>query len=233
MLLASDFALDLSYQALMALSTAGAALSEVPGPWVDRIKAYVETAQQADDRVAVCVTDAKGDRSLPPGAQPDADAYVRIVEHRTDGVVIRGAKLHISGGSFAHDLLVMPTKAMKPGEEDYSICAAGAGELAGCLDHQHHLRPRHEDARTFPYSSQHHIRTGSWCSTTCSCPTSGSSSTGSLGTRRCSRTTWACGSGSDRWHSWRPTRPDGRVRAADREANGLGRVQHVTRRSAS
>jgi 4-hydroxybutyryl-CoA dehydratase/vinylacetyl-CoA-Delta-isomerase len=31
MLLASDFALDLSYQALMALSTAGAALSEVPG----------------------------------------------------------------------------------------------------------------------------------------------------------------------------------------------------------
>src|ERR1700712_55868 len=64
-LLSADFALDLSYQALMALSTAGAALSGVPGPWVDRIKAYVESAQQADDRVAVCVTDAKGDRSLP------------------------------------------------------------------------------------------------------------------------------------------------------------------------
>jgi 4-hydroxybutyryl-CoA dehydratase/vinylacetyl-CoA-Delta-isomerase len=64
-LLSADFALDLTYQALMALSTAGAALGDVPGPWVQRIKAYVEAAQHADDRVAVCVTDAKGDRSPP------------------------------------------------------------------------------------------------------------------------------------------------------------------------
>jgi 4-hydroxybutyryl-CoA dehydratase/vinylacetyl-CoA-Delta-isomerase len=160
MLLASDFALDLSYQALMALSTAGAALSGVPGPWVERIKAYVEAAQQADDRVAVCVTDAKGDRSLPPGGQPDPDAYVRVVERRDDGVVIRGAKLHISGGSFAHDLLVMPTKAMKPGEEDYSVCAAVPVNAPGVSIVNTTFAPRHEDARTFPYSSRHHIPDG-------------------------------------------------------------------------
>lgn len=159
-LLSADFALDTSYQALMALSTAGAALSGVEGSRGDRIKAYVESAQLADDRIALCVTDAKGDRSLPPGGQPDPDSYVRVVERRDDGVVIRGAKLHISGGSFAHDLLVMPTKAMKQGEEDYAICAAVPVNAPGVSIVNTTFAPRHEDARTFPYSSVHHMPDG-------------------------------------------------------------------------
>ena len=43
---------------------------------------------------------------------------------RPDGVVIRGAKLHITGAPLGHDCMVMPTKAMKPGEEDYAIACA-------------------------------------------------------------------------------------------------------------
>ncbi|WP_419923512.1 hypothetical protein [Candidatus Poriferisodalis sp.] len=34
--------------------------------------------------------------------------------------MIRGAKLHITGASFGHELLTIPTKAMKAGEEDWS-----------------------------------------------------------------------------------------------------------------
>jgi 4-hydroxybutyryl-CoA dehydratase/vinylacetyl-CoA-Delta-isomerase len=35
--------------------------------------------------------------------------------------VITGAKLHISSAAIAHDLVVMPTKRMKPGEEDWAV----------------------------------------------------------------------------------------------------------------
>jgi 4-hydroxybutyryl-CoA dehydratase/vinylacetyl-CoA-Delta-isomerase len=162
MLLTADFALDLTYQALMALSTAGAGLAaaQLDEPWVDRIAAYTDAAQLADDRVAVCVTDAKGDRSLPPGQQPDPDAYLRVVERTPDGVLLRGAKLHISGGSFAHDLLVMPTKAMKPGEEAYAVCAAVPVNSPGVSIINTTFAPRHTDTRTFPYSGQHHIPDG-------------------------------------------------------------------------
>ena len=43
---------------------------------------------------------------------------MRVVDRQPDGVVIRGAKLHITGASLGHDLMTIPTKAMKAGEED-------------------------------------------------------------------------------------------------------------------
>ena len=49
---------------------------------------------------------------------------MRVVDRTADGVVIRGAKLHITAAALAHDLMVMPTKTMKPGEEDYAIACA-------------------------------------------------------------------------------------------------------------
>ena len=62
----------------------------------------------------------------PPGKQDDPDAYVHVVDRQPDGVVIRGAKLHITGASLGHELMTIPTKAMKAGEEDYAIAAHGA-----------------------------------------------------------------------------------------------------------
>ncbi|HOC46634.1 MAG TPA: 4-hydroxyphenylacetate 3-hydroxylase N-terminal domain-containing protein, partial [Syntrophorhabdaceae bacterium] len=38
------------------------------------------------------VTDVKGDRSLAPHEQVDQDMFVRVVEKRADGIVVRGAK---------------------------------------------------------------------------------------------------------------------------------------------
>ncbi len=91
------------------------------------------------------ITDAKGDRSLSPMKQDDPDLYLRIVERRPDGVVIRGAKLHISSAAVAHELIVMPTKRMKPGEEDWSIAVRRPGQRARRQDHQRDVRaaPRH------------------------------------------------------------------------------------------
>lgn len=65
-----------------------------------------------DLRLAEVITDAKGDRSRHPLKQDDPDLYLRVVERRDDGIVVRGAKLHITGAALVHELVVLPTKAM-------------------------------------------------------------------------------------------------------------------------
>ena len=55
------------------------------------------------------MTDPKGDRSKPPADQKDPDQYLRIVRRRDDGIVVRGAKLHMTGAVNSHEILVMPT----------------------------------------------------------------------------------------------------------------------------
>ncbi|MCH8924335.1 MAG: hypothetical protein IIA67_14445, partial [Planctomycetes bacterium] len=60
-------------------------------------------------------------RSRHPLKQDDPDLYLRVVERRDDGIVVRGAKLHITGAALVHELVVLPTKAMGEGEEDYAV----------------------------------------------------------------------------------------------------------------
>ena len=43
------------------------------------------------------MTDPKGDRSLAPHKQEDPDMFMRVVERRPDGIVVRGAKAHQTG----------------------------------------------------------------------------------------------------------------------------------------
>jgi len=54
------------------------------------------------------MTDAKGDRSLRPGAQPNPDMYVHISERRADGIVLRGTKAIVTAAPYVHEFLVMP-----------------------------------------------------------------------------------------------------------------------------
>jgi 4-hydroxybutyryl-CoA dehydratase/vinylacetyl-CoA-Delta-isomerase len=107
-----------------------------------------------------CITDSKGDRSRRPGNQDDPDQYVRIVERRDDGIVIRGAKLHISAASMGHELMTIPTKSMKPGEEDYSVACMVPVNAPGVKIINTTYAPRHEDTRDFPISSRHHTPEG-------------------------------------------------------------------------
>src|SRR5258708_4751286 len=99
-----DLLTNTTYQSLMTLSVAAARLENQAPEFVPRIREYVLKARVDDIRITECITDAKGNRSLAPSRQDDPDAYVRVVERRPDGVVIRGAKLHISAAAFGHDL---------------------------------------------------------------------------------------------------------------------------------
>ena len=118
------------------------------------------TPCQRDIRIAECITDAKGDRTLPPSQQADPDVYVHVVDRKPDGVVIRGAKLHISAASLVHDLMVMPTKAMKPGEDEYAIAAAVPVSSPGVRIVNTTFHPAGDDTRHYPLSSVHSMPDG-------------------------------------------------------------------------
>ena len=95
----------------------------------ERFKKYLRYLQEEDLVADGAMTDPKGDRSLPPHQQPDPDVYVHIVEKRDDGIVVRGAKAHQTGACNSHEIIVMPTIAMREGDEDFAVsfsCPANA-----------------------------------------------------------------------------------------------------------
>ena len=89
-----------------------------------RFRKFLERLQQEDLMSAGAMTDPKGDRSLAPWQQADPDLYVRIVERRPDGIVIRGSKTHITGAANSHEILVMPTLGLPPEGSDYAVVCA-------------------------------------------------------------------------------------------------------------
>jgi len=87
---------------------------------------------QTEDLVGCCAqTDVKGDRMLRPHQQPDPDSYVHVVERNKDGIVVSGAKVHISESAIADEILVVPTRALLEGDKDYAVSFAIPGDWDG------------------------------------------------------------------------------------------------------
>ncbi|MEW5733994.1 MAG: 4-hydroxyphenylacetate 3-hydroxylase N-terminal domain-containing protein [Thermodesulfobacteriota bacterium] len=85
---------------------------------------FWKNVQEKDLAVAGAMTDPKGDRSRRPADQSDPDLFLRVVEKRRDGIVVRGAKLHQTGLLNSHEMIVMPTMALRPGEEQFCVSFA-------------------------------------------------------------------------------------------------------------
>jgi 4-hydroxybutyryl-CoA dehydratase/vinylacetyl-CoA-Delta-isomerase len=149
-------------QGLTALLTAAARMSDDPAcsPYVARIQAFHKYCKENDLRCVQAITDAKGDRRLPPSKQDDPDVYTRIVERRPDGVVINGAKLHITASAVAHEMIIMPTKMMKPGEEDWAIACAIPMNAKGVSVVNTTYAPRGDDPEYWPVSGRTNIPEG-------------------------------------------------------------------------
>ncbi|HSJ53476.1 MAG TPA: 4-hydroxyphenylacetate 3-hydroxylase N-terminal domain-containing protein [Anaerolineae bacterium] len=92
---------------------------------------YWGWVQREDLVVDGAMTDPKGDRSKRPSEQSDPDLYLRVVDRRPDGIVVRGAKFHQTGLLNSHEILVMPTAALRPGEEDWAVCFAMPANAPG------------------------------------------------------------------------------------------------------
>lgn len=96
----------------------------------DRFLAYV---QNQDLVCNAAMTDVKGDRSLKPSQQADPDLYLRIIERRGDGIVVRGAKAHQTGALNSHEIVVMPTLTMNEDEKDYAVSFAIPSDSNGII----------------------------------------------------------------------------------------------------
>ncbi|WP_027719248.1 4-hydroxyphenylacetate 3-hydroxylase N-terminal domain-containing protein [Desulfovirgula thermocuniculi] len=89
-----------------------------------RFTSYLRYLQENDLAVSGAVTDPKGERTKRPAQQDDPDVYVHVVEKNADGIVVRGAKVSQSGAIGCHETVVIPTMAMRPGEEDFAVAFA-------------------------------------------------------------------------------------------------------------
>ncbi len=99
--------------------------------YFQRFNRYLAYVQENDLVCDGAMTDPKGDRSLAPHEQADPDLYLRVIQKRDDGIVVRGAKAHQTGAINSHEIIVLPTVAMKEADRDYAVAFALPADTAG------------------------------------------------------------------------------------------------------
>jgi len=99
----------------------------------ERFIEYLKYVQVNDLMCCGAMTDPKGDRSLRPSEQADPDLYLRIVEQRDDGIVVRGSKIHQTGAVNSHEVIVMPTRTMRKEDKDYAVSFAIPSDTEGLV----------------------------------------------------------------------------------------------------
>jgi 4-hydroxybutyryl-CoA dehydratase / vinylacetyl-CoA-Delta-isomerase len=121
---AQPLAHDIGADAMNAVAmTAGSSGIE---KYVDRARKYHDFLTSTDASVAGAMTDVKGNRRLRPSSpdQTHPDFYVRVVARSNDGIVVRGAKAHITGAAYFNEILVMPGRSMQEQDKDYAVSFA-------------------------------------------------------------------------------------------------------------
>ena len=97
----------------------------------ERFLKFLAHVQENDLTCDGAMTDPKGDRGLAPKEQADPDLYLHVVEERPDGIVVSGAKAHQTGAVNSHEIIVMPTVAMREEDKDYAVSFAVPSDTPG------------------------------------------------------------------------------------------------------
>jgi 4-hydroxybutyryl-CoA dehydratase/vinylacetyl-CoA-Delta-isomerase len=98
-----------------------------------RFQAFLLHIQDKDLVSDGAMTDPKGDRSKRPHQQSDPDVFVHVTKRRKDGIVVRGAKLHQTGALNSHEIIVMPTMAMREEDKDFAVSFALPSDTEGIM----------------------------------------------------------------------------------------------------
>ncbi|MFH1757512.1 MAG: 4-hydroxyphenylacetate 3-hydroxylase N-terminal domain-containing protein [Pseudomonadota bacterium] len=85
---------------------------------------FLEYVRQNDLAMCGAVTCVKGDRSQEPSQQKHPNYYLRVVDKNKDGIVVKGAKIHITSAPVANEIIVVPTRQMRENEGDYAVSFA-------------------------------------------------------------------------------------------------------------
>ncbi|MGB9592239.1 MAG: 4-hydroxyphenylacetate 3-hydroxylase C-terminal domain-containing protein, partial [Candidatus Kryptoniota bacterium] len=100
----------------------------------ENVESYRKYLQRNDLSFAMGLTDVKGDRSLRPSQQkPHQDYYVRVVGERKDGIIVRGAKTHISQAPLCNEILIAPCRTMKEDDKAYAVSFAVPANTNGVI----------------------------------------------------------------------------------------------------
>jgi 4-hydroxybutyryl-CoA dehydratase/vinylacetyl-CoA-Delta-isomerase len=127
-----------------------------------RFTEFLKHVQKNDLTGNAAVTDVKGDRSLGPCEQPDKDMYLHVVERRSDGMVVRGAKAHQTGSLSSHEIIALPTRALRKGDEDYAVAFAIPSDTPGLI---HVIGRSSLDTRELDGCDVGNIRYSKYCPT--------------------------------------------------------------------
>ncbi|MDP2918946.1 MAG: 4-hydroxyphenylacetate 3-hydroxylase N-terminal domain-containing protein [Dehalococcoidia bacterium] len=96
-----------------------------------RFLSWLKDFQENDGSACCAQTDVKGNRPQRPGEQLDPDLYVHRVETLSDGIVIRGAKVHNSYAPVVEWIPVIPTRRLLADEKDWAISCVVPADADG------------------------------------------------------------------------------------------------------
>ena len=120
--------------ALIALSSVTYEADQKLGTeYHERFNKFLSYVQHEDLVCNGAMTDVKGDRGRRPNRQEDRDMYVRVVQKTGEGIIVRGAKAHQTGAINSHEIIVLPTLAMREDEKDYAISFSTPSDSKGIV----------------------------------------------------------------------------------------------------
>jgi 4-hydroxybutyryl-CoA dehydratase/vinylacetyl-CoA-Delta-isomerase len=96
-----------------------------------RFLEYLKMVQTRDLSVAGALTEPRGPRSKRAMDWPDPFLSVKVVDKNDKGIVVKGAKINISGGFASHEIVVLPQSAHSAREADYAVAFATPPDAPG------------------------------------------------------------------------------------------------------
>lgn len=122
---------DIGSDALNAISITAHVMGNQD--YIDRAENFRRYMKKEDIASCAAVTCVKGDRMLRPSdtEQTHPDYYLRIVDKNDKGIIVRGAKIHITGAAYCQEIIALPCRQMTEQDSDYAVSFAIAPNTKG------------------------------------------------------------------------------------------------------
>ena len=124
---------DYMNSALTALGTAEKWFAQADPKFADNIRNYYEWARENDTLATHTLIPPQVNRSVSGSEQLGGQLSAHVVDERSDGIVVRGARMLATIAPIADELLVFPSTVLRGGPEDapYSYAFAIPNDTPG------------------------------------------------------------------------------------------------------
>mgnify|MGYP003382332656 CR=1 FL=1 len=109
---------DYVSSSLMAFAAARDYFAQVDPRFGDNVDAYYREARSRDLCLTHTLINPQANRSVGPSGQSDPFLAARVVEEKSDGIIVRGARMLATLGPLADEVEVFPSTVVKVNPED-------------------------------------------------------------------------------------------------------------------